>query len=75
MDKMGDIFYKKISEENIPVVGQPSFAPESFDIKKDIINNKTDYITYNENINDIFLKDFTNEDKNIIRLSKTFKFE
>ena len=36
MDKMGDIFYKKISEENIPVVGQPSFAPESFDIKKDI---------------------------------------
>ena len=22
MDKMGDIFYKKISEENIPVVGQ-----------------------------------------------------
>ena len=36
MDKMGDIFYKKISEENIPVVGQPSFTPESFDIKKDI---------------------------------------
>ena len=36
MDKMGDIFYKKISEENIPVVGQPSFSPESFDIKKDI---------------------------------------
>ena len=36
MDKMGDIFYRKISEENIPVVGQPSFAPESFDIKKDI---------------------------------------
>ena len=36
MDKMGDIFYKKISEENIPVVGQPSFAPESFDIKIDI---------------------------------------
>ena len=36
LDKMGDIFYKKISEENIPVVGQPSFAPESFDIKKDI---------------------------------------
>ena len=36
MDKMGDIFYKKISEENIPVVGQPSFAPESFDIKRDI---------------------------------------
>ena len=36
MDKMGDAFYKKISEENIPVVGQPSFAPESFDIAKDI---------------------------------------
>ena len=36
MDKMGDIFYKKISEENIPVVGQPSFAPESFEIDKDI---------------------------------------
>ena len=36
MDKMGDIFYKKISEENIPVVGQPNFVPESFDIKKDI---------------------------------------
>ena len=36
MDKMGDTFYKKISEDNIPVVGQPSFAPESFDIKKDI---------------------------------------
>ena len=40
MDKMGDIFYKKISEENIPVVGQPSFAPESFDIKK-ILNLKS----------------------------------
>ena len=37
MDKMGDIFYKKISEEKIPVVGQPSFAPESFDIKRDIV--------------------------------------
>ena len=36
MDKMGDLFYKKISEENIPVVGQPSFAPESFEIDKDI---------------------------------------
>ena len=36
MDKMGDLFYKKISDENIPVVGQPSFAPESFEIDKDI---------------------------------------
>ena len=36
MDKMGDLFYKKISEENIPVVGQPSFVPESFEIDKDI---------------------------------------
>ena len=36
MDKMGDLFYKKISEENIPVVGQPSFAPDSFEIDKDI---------------------------------------
>ncbi len=36
MDKMGDLFFKKISEENIPVVGQPSFAPESFEIDKDI---------------------------------------
>ena len=36
MDLMGDAFYKKISEENIPVVGQPSFSPQSFDIEKDI---------------------------------------
>ena len=26
MDKMGDIFYKKISEENIPVVGPVSYT-------------------------------------------------
>ena len=36
MDLMGDAFYKKISEENIPVVGQPSFSPQSLDIEKDI---------------------------------------
>tara|TARA_X000001036_G_scaffold302954_1_gene282012 strand:- start:5207 stop:6502 length:1296 start_codon:yes stop_codon:yes gene_type:complete len=36
MDKMGDLFYKKITDEKIPVVGQRSFSPESFDFKKDI---------------------------------------
>ena len=36
MDKMGDIFYKKITDEKIPVVGQPNFIPQSFDISKDI---------------------------------------
>ena len=41
------------------------------DIKKNEIINK---ISTNI-INDILLKDFTNDQKNIIRLSKTFKFE
>lgn len=45
------------------------------DIKTNIIKNDKEKIKYNENINDIFLKDFNNGDKNIIRLSKTFKFE
>ena len=45
------------------------------DIKTKIINNNTEKIKDNDNMNDILLKDFTNEDKNIIRLSKTFKFE
>ncbi len=35
-EEMANTFYKKISEEKISVVGQPSLNPSSMDIKKDI---------------------------------------
>ena len=35
-ESMANIFYKKVSEDKISVVGQPALNPLSMDIKKDI---------------------------------------
>ena len=35
-DAMSESFFKKISEENIPVVGQPKFDPKSMELDKDV---------------------------------------
>ena len=35
-DAMSESFFKKVSEENIPVVGQPKFDPKSMELDKDV---------------------------------------
>ena len=35
-DAMSESFFKKISEDNIPVVGQPKFDPKSMELNKDV---------------------------------------
>ena len=35
-DAMSESFFKKVSEDNIPVVGQPKFDPKSMELDKDI---------------------------------------
>ena len=35
-DAMSESFFKKISEDNIPVVGQPKFDPKSMELDKDV---------------------------------------
>lgn len=50
---------------------------ENLQIQNEIysVKNISEPVNIKKNINDIFLKDFTNEEKNLIKLSKTYKFE